>query len=150
MGREGFLEEAPRRAWEGRVREPAWQKPTVDRGGTQRAPETIRDVSPDESEHMCAHMNTRPRTHARGNTCSLSEGYRLDHRRSFTGRGTTVGMRAGRAGDILLPPTPTPPPPQKFLKSWNTKNNQRTWIGLSDHHNEGSWKWLDNSPVQLR
>lgn len=104
MGREGFLEEAPRRAWEGRVREPAWQKPTVDRGGTQRAPETIRDVSPDESEHMCAHMNTRPRTHARGNTCSLSEGYRLDHRRSFTGRGTTVGMRAGRAGDILLPP----------------------------------------------
>ncbi|KAI5758531.1 CD209-like protein [Gulo gulo luscus] len=38
---------------------------------------------------------------------------------------------------------------QKFLKSWNTKNNQRTWIGLSDHHNEGSWKWLDNSPLQL-
>ncbi|XP_022381412.1 CD209 antigen isoform X3 [Enhydra lutris kenyoni] len=38
---------------------------------------------------------------------------------------------------------------QKFLKSWNMKNNQRTWLGLSDHHNEGSWKWLDNSPLQL-
>ncbi|XP_032250578.1 CD209 antigen isoform X2 [Phoca vitulina] len=38
---------------------------------------------------------------------------------------------------------------QKFLKSWNTRNNQRTWIGLSDHHNEGSWKWVDNSPLQL-
>ncbi|XP_027440922.1 CD209 antigen isoform X4 [Zalophus californianus] len=39
---------------------------------------------------------------------------------------------------------------QKFLKSWNTRNNQRTWIGLSDHHSEGSWKWVDNSPLQLR
>ncbi|XP_035558518.1 CD209 antigen-like protein 2 isoform X4 [Canis lupus dingo] len=39
---------------------------------------------------------------------------------------------------------------QKFLKSWNTRNNQRTWIGLSDHHNEGSWKWVDNTPLQLR
>ncbi|XP_025313114.1 CD209 antigen-like protein C isoform X1 [Canis lupus baileyi] len=38
---------------------------------------------------------------------------------------------------------------QKFLKSWNTRNNQRTWIGLSDHHNEGSWKWVDNTPLQL-
>ncbi|XP_004412215.1 PREDICTED: CD209 antigen isoform X2 [Odobenus rosmarus divergens] len=38
---------------------------------------------------------------------------------------------------------------QKFLKSWNTRNNQGTWIGLSDHHNEGSWKWVDNSPLQL-
>ncbi|XP_027440921.1 CD209 antigen isoform X3 [Zalophus californianus] len=38
---------------------------------------------------------------------------------------------------------------QKFLKSWNTRNNQRTWIGLSDHHSEGSWKWVDNSPLQL-
>ncbi|XP_022381409.1 CD209 antigen isoform X1 [Enhydra lutris kenyoni] len=51
MGREGFREEAPRWAWEGHVREPAWQKPTVDREGTQRTPETIRDVSPDASEH---------------------------------------------------------------------------------------------------
>ncbi|XP_045630302.1 CD209 antigen isoform X2 [Ursus americanus] len=39
---------------------------------------------------------------------------------------------------------------QKFLKSWNVRNNQRTWIGLSDHHNEGSWKWVDSSPLQLR
>uniref|UniRef100_A0A452S6K6 C-type lectin domain-containing protein n=1 Tax=Ursus americanus TaxID=9643 RepID=A0A452S6K6_URSAM len=38
---------------------------------------------------------------------------------------------------------------QKFLKSWNVRNNQRTWIGLSDHHNEGSWKWVDSSPLQL-
>ncbi|XP_039107530.1 CD209 antigen isoform X2 [Hyaena hyaena] len=38
---------------------------------------------------------------------------------------------------------------QKFLKAWNSKNNQRVWIGLSDHHNEGSWRWLDNTPLQL-
>uniref|UniRef100_A0A8C8WDN7 C-type lectin domain-containing protein n=1 Tax=Panthera leo TaxID=9689 RepID=A0A8C8WDN7_PANLE len=38
---------------------------------------------------------------------------------------------------------------QKFLKSWNTKNSQRTWIGLSDHHNEGSWRWVDDTPLQL-
>ncbi|XP_039713214.1 CD209 antigen-like protein C isoform X1 [Pteropus medius] len=37
---------------------------------------------------------------------------------------------------------------QKFLKSWDAKN-KRIWIGLSDQHNEGSWKWVDNSPLHL-
>ncbi|XP_006177629.1 CD209 antigen [Camelus dromedarius] len=38
---------------------------------------------------------------------------------------------------------------QKFLKFWYVRNNKPTWIGLSDHHNEGSWRWLDNSSLQL-
>ncbi|XP_057565718.1 CD209 antigen-like protein 2 isoform X2 [Hippopotamus amphibius kiboko] len=41
------------------------------------------------------------------------------------------------------------PEEQKFLKIWYVRNNKPSWIGLSDHHNEGSWKWVDNSPLQL-
>ncbi|XP_014596624.1 CD209 antigen-like protein C [Equus caballus] len=38
---------------------------------------------------------------------------------------------------------------QQFLKFWDTRNNRPAWIGLSDHHNEGSWLWVDNTPVNL-
>ncbi|KAB0356302.1 hypothetical protein FD755_000156 [Muntiacus reevesi] len=38
---------------------------------------------------------------------------------------------------------------EKFLNFWYARNNKPTWIGLSDHHNEGSWRWVDDSPVQL-
>ncbi|XP_007951896.1 CD209 antigen [Orycteropus afer afer] len=38
---------------------------------------------------------------------------------------------------------------QKFLQFWDIRKNQRTWTGLSDHHNEGSWRWVDNTPLQL-
>ncbi|XP_037680389.1 CD209 antigen-like protein E isoform X2 [Choloepus didactylus] len=38
---------------------------------------------------------------------------------------------------------------QTFLRFWNVRENTRTWLGLSDHHNEGSWHWVDNSSLQL-
>ncbi|KAK2495925.1 hypothetical protein MC885_013638 [Smutsia gigantea] len=38
---------------------------------------------------------------------------------------------------------------QKFLTVWNIRNNQRIWIGLSDHHSEGAWKWVDDTPLLL-
>ncbi|XP_024416423.1 CD209 antigen-like protein C [Desmodus rotundus] len=38
---------------------------------------------------------------------------------------------------------------QKFLQFWNTRNDKPAWIGLTDHHNEGSWQWVDNSPLLL-
>ncbi|XP_076977615.1 CD209 antigen-like protein 2 isoform X2 [Tamandua tetradactyla] len=38
---------------------------------------------------------------------------------------------------------------QTFLRFWNVRRNNRIWIGLSDHHNEGSWRWVDDSPLQL-
>ncbi|XP_076965681.1 CD209 antigen-like protein A isoform X4 [Callospermophilus lateralis] len=37
---------------------------------------------------------------------------------------------------------------QSFLEQLS-KKSQRTWIGLSDHNNEGSWYWVDNTPLQL-
>ncbi|XP_012374553.1 CD209 antigen-like protein C [Dasypus novemcinctus] len=38
---------------------------------------------------------------------------------------------------------------QEFLKFWTIRRNTRIWIGLSDHHVEDSWHWVDNSSVQL-
>lgn len=50
----------------------------------------------------------------------------------------------------LPPDTPSLPHPQKFLKSWDIRNDKSTWIGLSDKHNEGSWQWVDNTHLHLR
>ncbi|XP_059551833.1 CD209 antigen-like protein C isoform X7 [Myotis daubentonii] len=38
---------------------------------------------------------------------------------------------------------------QKFLKSWDIRNDKSTWIGLSDKHSEGSWQWVDNTHLHL-
>ncbi|XP_042638604.1 CD209 antigen-like protein 2 [Orycteropus afer afer] len=38
---------------------------------------------------------------------------------------------------------------QRFLQYWSVRKDGRTWIGLSDHHNEDAWHWVDNSPLQL-
>ncbi|XP_047387892.1 CD209 antigen-like protein E isoform X2 [Sciurus carolinensis] len=38
---------------------------------------------------------------------------------------------------------------QRFLRYWDIRKSQRTWIGLSDHNNEGSWYWVDNTPLRL-
>ncbi|XP_028641355.1 CD209 antigen-like protein E [Grammomys surdaster] len=38
---------------------------------------------------------------------------------------------------------------QLFLKYWHIRKSQLTWVGLSDHRSEGSWQWVDDTPLKL-
>ncbi|XP_037680250.1 LOW QUALITY PROTEIN: CD209 antigen [Choloepus didactylus] len=65
--------------------------------------------------------------------------------RSFTGSPHFPGAGAFKAGGDL----PGTGLELNFLQLQTSKSNRFTWMGLSDLKHEGTWRWLDGSPLLL-